>query len=261
MPSKAKSQAWVVEPRSRKRLFYSDDPIQTGEFIGDNLPRVVELLEIADVLNGKQLFYQGPREDYADYDRMLQEAPPLLRTLVDAWLASGPDLSSFVEQNRKVWGEIGRYWKRSPTDLVPALSGGGAAIAHYPETGQNPQEEALRCFVRIITNPECDRLAGPCARCGSYYVRHRRVAQNKYCSRSCGSRVTAVNATRKRRNEEHADKLTRARKASLEWSTTRHTEQDWKLWVARRAPGISVKFLTRAVSNGELEVPKKRGMR
>jgi hypothetical protein len=254
---RAKSCAWIVDPRSGKRLLHANEPIHAGEFIGENLPRIAELLLIVDALNGKQLFYAGPREQFADYDRMLRETPSELRELVDAWLASGPNLDKFRQNHPKMWAGVSRYWQITPTQLVSADStGGGAAIALGSEPGRNPYEEALRFFVWLITNPECDRLAGPCARCGAYYIRIRRSAQNKYCSRSCGTRATAFAATRKRRDEEHADKLLRAAEGAREWTTAR-TKKEWKPWVSGRHPGITVKFLTRAVNNGELKSPTK----
>jgi hypothetical protein len=35
------------------------------------------------------------------------------------------------------------------------------------------------------------------------------------------------------------------------------TKKEWKPWVSGRHPDITVKFLTRAVNNGELKPPTK----
>ena len=232
-PRKARQDVWIVDPRSGKLIPIENEPIHAGEFIGENLPRTEELLLIVDALNGKALFYPGGREEFADYDRMLRETPPELRGLVDAWLASGPNLSTFCQSHSKIWADVGRYWQITPTLLISADStGGGAAIAFCPEPGRNPYEEALRFFVWLITNPKCDRIAGPCSRCGNYYI--RRSARNKvYCSRSCGTRATAVAATKKRRNEEHARKLREAAEAIRKWEES--PRKDWKPFVDRKS--------------------------
>ena len=46
-------------------------------------------------------------------------------------------------------------------------------------------------------NPEWHKLAGPCARCGRYYLK-KRASQKVYCSRRCGNAATAIERTRER---------------------------------------------------------------
>ena len=104
-------------------------------------------------------------------------------------------------------------------------------------------------------NPEWDKLAGPCARCGNYYMK-KRASQKVYCSRRCGNAATAVVRTRERLDKEHVDKLRRTQAAMQKWSTAR-TKDDWKVFVSKREPGITPKFLTRAVNKGELKPPTK----
>ena len=84
---------------------------------------------ILNVLNGKQLFYPGPREAFGDYDGLLRETPAELRKIVNAWLACGPDFERFRQQHSKIWEDVNRYWQKTPTALVAAEVGGGAAIA------------------------------------------------------------------------------------------------------------------------------------
>jgi hypothetical protein len=253
---KWKSRVSFVDSLSGNQFAYWEEPIHVGQFIGENLPPIEELLLVVHALNGKELYYPGPREEFADYDRMLRETPLELRELVDAWLSSGPNLEKFRQDHPKRWADAIRYWKNTPTNLVPVGSGGGVAIALGPEPGRNSYEEALRFFVWLITNRECDKLAGPCARCGDYYIRRRRSSRNKvYCSRACGQRTTARAATDKRRKQEHEDKLHRAAKLIREWEGS-PKKDDWKTFASKRGD-ISVQFLTRAVNNGELKSPTK----
>jgi hypothetical protein len=223
-----------------------------------NRPRY-ELQRTVDALNGKLPCEQvlGP-DDALVQERRFKQTPPLLRRLVQAWLLSGPDLGKFSFDQRQMWADVDRYWK-SATRLNPlrivGAPGGGAAFFLNCCPEPDPYDEALRWFTELLFNPECNRLAGPCPRCGNYYI--RRSARNKvYCSRSCGTRATALAATRERRDEEHADKLRRAAQAAREWTIAR-TKKEWKPWVSGRHPDITPKFLTRAVNKRELEPPTK----
>lgn len=118
-----------------------------------------------------------------------------------------------------------------------------------------PERYAALLFHVGTLNPEWDKLAGPCARCGQYYLK-KRASQKVYCSRGCGNAATAVARTRARLDQEHADKLRRAQAAMQKWASTR-TKDDWKVFVSKREPDITPKFLTRAVTKGELKAPTK----
>jgi hypothetical protein len=91
-------------------------------------------------------------------------------------------------------------------------------------------------------NPEWDKLAGPCARCGNYYIK-KRASQDVYCSRRCGNAATAVTRTRERIKAEYSDKMNRAKAAMKEWKSAK-TQQDWKRWVSQKTD-IDLRFLTR----------------
>jgi hypothetical protein len=121
--------------------------------------------------------------------------------------------------------------------------------------GMRPERYAALLFHVGTLNPEWDKLAGPCARCGRYYLKNR-ASQKVYCSRKCGNAATATVRTREQRQDSHADKLRRAQAAIQRWSTAR-TKDDWKVFVSKHEPEISPKFLTRAVNKGELKPPTK----
>jgi hypothetical protein len=210
---------------------------------------------VVDALNGKGLFSVEvePAEEEL-YDRLLRKAPPILREIVGDYQASGPNLQWFSRDWPTTWTNVTRYWTARPVELAPGPSGGAGFVHTFADRlGRTPYEEALRFFLLLIINPEWDKLAGPCARCDNYYI--RRTARNKvYCSRACGTSATAIAAVRKRRDEEHADKLRRAREAAQQWIKSR-SRFDWKQWISRKEPDITVKFLTRAANNGNLKAP------
>jgi hypothetical protein len=129
---------------------------------------------------------------------------------------------------------------------------------HILASGQvnrmRPERFAALLFHVGTLNPQWDKLAGPCARCGRYYIKNR-ASQKVYCSRKCGNAATAVERTRERIKAERKDKLDRAKKAVKKW-TRATTRLDWKSWVAQKAK-IDPRFLTRAVHKGDLVPPKK----
>jgi hypothetical protein len=118
-----------------------------------------------------------------------------------------------------------------------------------------PEAEAWRHFVVFTLNPHCEELAGPCARCGNYYVK-KRALQKVYCSRRCGQASTAVARTRARLQTEHEEKMRRVESIIRRWNALkRRPALDWKHWLGERAPDISAKFVTRWTNKGKLPHP------
>jgi hypothetical protein len=237
---------------------------QPGE--GQLLPRTwglvpwyLEIEAIVDALNGKELrsllVSEGPASTkHGDYNQKLREAPPILRNIVHAWWSSGPNLRKFRLANPNVSADVDSLWSRIPVELYWGDSG-NADFLHtvLDEPASTPYEEAARFFLLLITNPYANRLAGPCARCGNYYLK-KRASQKVYCSRRCGNATTATVRTREQRIQNHADKLRRSTAAIQKYMRTR-TNLDWKQWIARKEPDITPKFLTRAVKRGDLKPP------
>jgi hypothetical protein len=191
-------------------------------------------------------------EEFKDYEEIERETPSIFRELVQRWQASGPDLAKFQRENPTTWAAVQQYRKTNPPLLWYTVGSGGASLIENSCPGKTPNQEAIRFFLMLILNPEWQRLAGPCGRCGNYYI--RRTALNKaYCSRSCGTRATALAATKRKREEERAEKLRRVAQLCQQWRTTR-TKQDWKSWICGQWD-ITKAFLTRAVNKGDLKPP------
>jgi len=200
----------------------------------------------------------------------------LLRLWVSTWQATGPNLKKMMEGLRGVPELSESYlWALSfamrtvwgPTDgaraqlfLVPdylALENqlGETRVWQEDPDGKRkptPEAKALTLFHLLTVIPGCEKLAGPCPRCDRYYIK-KRASQTVYCSRRCGNAATAVVRTRERIADERADKLTRATAAMKKWKPAA-TRQDWKRWVAQKT-GIDLRFLTRAVTKGDLVPP------
>jgi hypothetical protein len=211
-----------------------------------------ELKLVVWALNGGPIFREVEGDEFGDYKEIQRETLPIFRELVQRWQASGPDLQKFHRDNPTMWAAVAQCWERNPPMLWYSVGSGGASLIESAFPGNTPSQEAVRLFLMLILNPEWDRLAGPCARCGNYYI--RRTALNKaYCSRSCGTRATALAATKRKREEERAEKLSRVAKLCEQWRNI-HTKQDWKSWICGQRD-ITKTFLTRAVNKGDLKPP------
>ena len=144
------------------------------------------------------------------------------------------------------------------TAASPSGTGAGHFVAYVGVRGQpwTAWDVAVHQFLALITNPDHHKFAGPCARCGHYYVM-KRASQNKYCSRTCGNAATAIARTREKWNEERGKRLTQAEGAMRKWSRLKTTES-FQVWAEKRYPGLTKKFLTRAINNEELPEPIKK---
>jgi len=185
-----------------------------------------------------------------------EKTPPELsaefRRLVMLWMESGPNLAKMLKADEALAART----KHGRTLLVPTQSGKGHLMWFPNPVGYNAsswKDQALCHFMDLIVNPHCHRLGGPCARCNKYYVKNT-ARQKKYCSRRCGSMLTAKIHTREKRDSEHSEKLHNAQSAANKW-TTMKTAMTWKKWVSMRT-NISVRWLSRAVNRGELREPK-----
>jgi hypothetical protein len=219
------------------------------------------------------------KEDLERFCEVLNSAkhPELrehLRELVKAWQDSGPNLEKMIWGSHK---HLHNYLEAlySRVSWMPT-TGGRAMLFIIPAArelaelvGQervyrqkpngtwmfNSEAEAWIEFGLFTLNPHCEELAGPCARCGNYYVK-KRASQKVYCSRRCGNAATAVVRTAERIADEREGKIVRAKAAMKKWGSTA-TRQDWKDWVAQKT-GIDPRFLTRAVTKGDLVPPQKK---
>ncbi len=204
-----------------------------------------------------------------------QELREHLRELIKAWQESGPNLEKMMYGSHK---HIRNYlmalcsgaswmptaWGRALLFLNPdygrleELIGRERVNRKKPEGGWmlNTEVEAWKEFGYFTLNPHCEKLAGPCARCGNYYVK-KRASQKVYCSRRCGNASTAAVRTAAKLKAERKEKMVRAKALIREWNTLKgRSELVWKVWLREHEPSITDKFVTRRVNAGELPEPK-----
>ena len=174
-----------------------------------------------------------------------------LRRLVQRWMDSGPDLIEMFTTEPELETRLShgrtRFYPmhdgRGHLDWSPEISG----------TTLPPHEhEALQDFMILITSPLWKQLGGPCSRCKDYYLKKTK-RQKVYCSRACALKTTAASAMRQRRQQEQGRKIRNAQSLIDEWSKNKR-RLAWKDWVSNRT-GYTVRWITRAVNNGELRPP------
>ncbi len=152
------------------------------------------------------------------------------------------------------WNDID---KRCRVTFV--LSATGAVPSAFYVGRGTPWTEwdyALHPFVQLLGNPDRDLIAGPCARCGKYYVK-KRASQKVYCSRTCGNAATAVVRAREKWDKQRGDKIELAATASRKWSRLK-TAEPFKKWAEKHYPGrLTPKFITRNWTAIEQEAIKQ----
>jgi uncharacterized Zn finger protein (UPF0148 family) len=220
-------------------------------------------------LNAGPLFaMHGPADEneWLLLERLQRETAPRLRYFVEIWDCSGRNLERMWQEHYLECLFIDKFFAKRPIQLLWGDQDRAGFIHTFlDDHGSTPDEEAARFFLTLIWNSENEKLRGPCAGCGRYYIR-RTAGNTTYCSRSCGTRATAIAATMRKRASEHEDKLRRARAAIEEFARQQHkakherkrrTNTEWKEWVSTLEPEITRNFLTRAVNKGELKPPQR----
>jgi hypothetical protein len=222
-------------------------PRPTAVFIGEDPKQ--SLKDICNALNRGRKW--NDRLDSSAHQKLLQ--------ITKTWTALRSNWNDRVEK----WRRSGRDPRRIPTPdmmmrlgqvekafhfrIVPTPSGRAYLVAS--PTGENFRDVALVYFGRLILNPECEKLSGPCLKCGKYYIK-KTIRHSVFCSRGCSGGAVQT----KRRARLHAKKLSEVEKAIANYRTrpVRYAKLGCKEWILQAMPNITSKFLTRAIHRDEL---------
>jgi hypothetical protein len=224
------------------------------------------IIEQARAANLKKPSSQLPSE--VTYRRAQTEFVRDLSDMVEKWRRSDWNLAACFQKHPDMAQRIDRFVRCRPLAFLAASGGpsllinplnpfGPFGLQHYPRGKDKPmvraRTDAITLFIRLTQHPAHVRL-GRCVRCGRYF--YGRVGQ-KCCPRPrrCGSTTAAIAVTKRRWKEARIEKLRRVRESCVEWMR-QGPNQDWKEWVANQV-GVTVKWITRAVNAGELEVPQR----
>lgn len=246
----------IRNPKTKRRKI-----IGPGPFIVSPSYSELQIDVIKEALNSREqqvpALVKGQPLGWEWRTRNVTERKRELRRLFGLWQDSDRNLSTLFKQHR----DLQKACSAGTTFLVPNRDG-KAQLAWSPDLGNlqlsSQKKEALRLFVQYLVNPLSDKLRGPCARCDDYYVQNR-VDNKAYCSRQCGSGKTALASTQARRQQAKKTRLEAAKSAVVEWEMNSHDGR-WDLFVAKKVSEcsidpVTVKWVTRAVNNGELRPP------
>jgi hypothetical protein len=193
-----------------------------------------------------------------------------LRQLVKLWQDSGPNLLEMMSETVPfAYGIMKHFFIAS---WVPTREGRANLCVtrpdnHYerlfaqrlprkmPDGGTSALSLVAEAWVEfgIFTlNPYCEKVAGPCPRCGNYYVKNRR-SQKVYCTRQCGNAATSIARMTEKYRAEQKRKIVLAKALIREWNTLKdRSGLVWKVWLKKHEPSITDKFVTLWVNKGEL---------
>jgi hypothetical protein len=125
-----------------------------------------------------------------------------LRSLVDRWFDSGPDLQKMLIEDP----ELHRQLNNGRCHVVPTGTG-GRLLALPAGAGQGPlsgDQAALTLFTTLVTHPLASRLGNRCEKCGQYYLKNS-MRQKLYCSSRCARSRSALSSARKQRTAKHTE--------------------------------------------------------
>lgn len=139
--------------------------------------------------------YKKPSNDYFENVRRL------LRRHIESWLDSGPE---WIKSNR----QIDKFLERSSPALVAnAVFSAPAEIVFNPPAGNDPDMEAVRLLLIVLTSEESRRVK----RCGYCKTIFTGRPNRKFCSEACfqkqftGGEVFKAQRTRYMANRRKAD--------------------------------------------------------
>jgi hypothetical protein len=205
------------------------------------------LKETAAMLNDSS----GTVEDWQGKNYGREDAIRL-RRLVLAWKEAGRDW-----RDMKVSAEDRARVDNFIADIRVRLEWDGALSLIDYYTRSHPFDAAAMNFSRLIHNSQRARLGGPCLQCGTWYA-SKTKRETLYCSRKCAGNA----AKAQQRKRDHDRLLGKVRKALGNYETrpARFAEMSWKDFVIKAVNRVSKKFLTTAVSKGEILPPKENGL-
>jgi hypothetical protein len=237
-----------------QRLGYDPDPFWAK----------LQMKELVRTLNGPRIRIRIPRpggltvvrRKRLEFSGMEQE----LRRLVEKWAASGPNLRKLFRQEP----ELVHRTKDGTTIFYATRSGRGhldwSPLTQRPHPSEfestpiSPRDEALKHFMILISNPEWTLLAGPCKRCGDYFLK-KTARKRVYCSKTCGATATAVPSITRKRQQERAAKIANAQERIDRYQFTK-SWPDWKRWVASDTQ-FTLHWLSQALRRGFIQPPSQ----
>jgi len=180
---------------------------------------------------------------------------PVLRGLVESWIAAGCRLDRWEKANPKRRETLNRetnhwtltFWPNHKGKPLPILSSAGRA-EDRPRPVNLAEFTGYQAFAAFLlcAAPRFD--VGKCDRCTRFYWNKWGKANKRFCRRRCSQQQTATEGQRDRISRQRQEKNRRIKKAIREFIEG-EPEADWKAWVSGRAR-VTRSYITRAVNRG-----------
>jgi hypothetical protein len=185
---------------------------------------------------------------------LLREQSEKAQTLLASWMELDKHYIKWKGQHPKLFGQL----ERTVNDTYYALD----ELRDEPITarlyvlGKKPAHafcvyDLHWLFLNVLRNPLRNDIAN-CDRCGKWFLNRSGHRNKRFCQRRCAVLDAVTRSVKQRRERTRQEKLKRARAAIREW--TGGKSDDWKQRVSVQT-GLSAKFLTRALNQGDLKSP------
>jgi hypothetical protein len=175
-----------------------------------------------------------------------------LGRLVDAWRASGPNVSKLFRAEldlSKAAGDLQAILLPTATPRAELV------FSTTPSSSRldKKHHHAFGLFLLFLLNPYNDQLKGPCEYCGKYFLMSKRRKNSRYCSLTCGNRFQSRLSNALRRKAERDIQVKGVQQKIRSWKALGR-RGDWRAYVLRRGD-ITKNFLTRAIREGQIQDP------
>jgi hypothetical protein len=196
------------------------------------------------VVKGKHEFYQHLPEGCGE----------LAKTYVAAWIEWKRNVNKMMIEEDLALKAIGCALTHLVMSLTTQSSGEARLSPNLVINDGEPKDIlASWIFVELLQNPLRESLAGPCDRCGCFFL-NRTGHQNKsYCGARC-KQTTKKQRTRGRQQEAKLERVSREIEDLVSAQVNGSLPENWKQIVAGRVH-VTPKWITRQVSKGRLRTP------
>jgi hypothetical protein len=190
----------------------------------------------------------APEIDAIVFKKHAERVRSFLLVWAEEWVAVGQNTRELFEKRPEIKEKLDSFL--SEHTLAPLWSSSGPSLPVFPRKIKiSPQEEAARLFFKLLTHPECGRLA-KCDRCGRLYLKPTRRANKRFCSRQCGNAATSQ---RPSRIAEENDRLNKVEEALRRFPrSTLGRSDDWKGRLQRET-GFTLHWITRREREGVIK--------
>jgi len=262
-----------------------------GDFRIQNVRGTLDREWFLDLLNDRLGSVRADRELTADSLPQLflemedAKASSRVRLCLDEWLDTGVEKTGAEDPRERdltrapnAQKAIRRFSRTRPVELT--IEPDGLSVNFVPSQPvsardlmqrvgrpeQTAQDRSDRFVALFLLSPWRWKLA-KCRRvqCGHYFELrqwNRSYERGTFCPKCTRIRSleSALESTKRKREQDHNDKISRAAEAITEWERGSHkgrTRPTWKQYVCKRHPDITAKSLTRWTNCGELKPPQR----